>query len=173
MGVFSRFNNYLDKVVTWVGIVLFAVMVAAAGAQIVARYVLHASLDWSEELVRYMFVWSVLLGSSMCVKRRGHVGVELVVRMLPERLYGWAMIFADILSGIFFAILVVYGLEITGITAEQYSPALEIPMSFAYASIPVSGFVMILYTLENILTDIRKLLAPAKAANPAAAHGGK
>ncbi|MCX7780736.1 MAG: TRAP transporter small permease [Negativicutes bacterium] len=173
MNVLSRFNNCLDTVVTWVCTVLFAIMVFATGAQIVARYVVGASLEWSEELARYMFIWSVLLGSSMCVKRRGHVGVELVVMKLPARLQGYAMIFADCLSAVFFVILIVYGIEVTEITADQHSPAMEFPMGLAYVSIPVSGLLMLSYTIENVLSDCRKLRKAAGITGISAAQGGK
>lgn len=172
MDSISRFNNNLDKVVTWVCIVLFAIMVFAAGAQIVARYILGASLEWSEELARYMFIWSVLLGSSMCVKRRGHVGVELVVMMLPERLRAYAEILADALSVIFFAILTIYGIEVTEITSDQFSPAMDFPMGAAYASIPTGGFIMLLYTVENIMLDVRKIMSSSRATRSAPEQGG-
>jgi TRAP-type C4-dicarboxylate transport system permease small subunit len=173
MEAFSRFNNCIDKVVTCTCIVLFAIMVCAAGAQIVCRYILGASLEWSEELARYMFVWSVLLGASMCVKRRSHVGVEIIMMRLPEKFRGYAMIFADVLSVVFFAILIIYGIEVTEITADQSSPAMEFPMGLAYVSIPISGFIMVLYSIEHIILDYKKLMSPVSRVQGAAAQGGK
>ena len=43
-------------------IILLVIMTGVMGIQIVSRYVFQNSLTWSEELVRYMFVWSAFLG---------------------------------------------------------------------------------------------------------------
>ena len=51
----------LDKVLAWLVAAGYAVIVVVGFAQVVFRYVLESPLSWSEELVRYVFVWSVFL----------------------------------------------------------------------------------------------------------------
>jgi len=171
MGAFRKFTKNLDTLVTWLCIIFFSVMVIASGAQIVARYVLGNSLEWSEELARYMFTWSTLLGASMCVKRRNHVGVEIVVMSLPEKARNFVMMLADALSVVFFVILIFKGYEVASITMTQLSPANEIRMGLVYASIPVSGILMLIYTIEHIIEDVTKIFAKSTPAS--VAQGGR
>ena len=48
-------DDYLEETIL---IILLVIMTGVMGIQIVSRYVFQNSLTWSEELVRYMFVWS-------------------------------------------------------------------------------------------------------------------
>ena len=44
-------------------------MALVMGIQVFSRYALGSSLSWSEELTRYMFIWSAFLSISYCTKR--------------------------------------------------------------------------------------------------------
>ena len=39
-------------------------MIVIISVQVFRRYVLQSSLDWSEELARYFFIWAVYIGCS-------------------------------------------------------------------------------------------------------------
>ena len=54
--------DVLEKYVTWACITSFSTMAIAGILQVVCRYALGKSLDFSEELARYSFIWSVFLG---------------------------------------------------------------------------------------------------------------
>ena len=51
---------------------------------IICRYFFNMGMVWSEEVATGCFVWSVFIGAIACFKRRGHVGVDIVVNMLPQ-----------------------------------------------------------------------------------------
>ena len=55
----KKVNEYLEEIIL---VVLLICMTLILGLQIVSRYVFRNSLSWSEELVRYMFVWSTFIG---------------------------------------------------------------------------------------------------------------
>ena len=55
--MFKAIDDYLEETIL---LILLVLMTAIMGVQIVSRYVFQNSLTWSEELVRYMFVWSAL-----------------------------------------------------------------------------------------------------------------
>lgn len=63
--------------------VFLAVMVAVVFAQVVWRYVLSASIFWSEELSRYLMVWATMFASGVCLKRGSHMAVRFVHDGLP------------------------------------------------------------------------------------------
>lgn len=58
-------DDYLEETIL---LILLVLMTCIMGIQIVSRYVFQNSLTWSEELVRYMFVWSAFLGIPFCIK---------------------------------------------------------------------------------------------------------
>lgn len=64
-------------------LILLAVMVVVTGMQIVFR-VFFKTLTWSEELCRYLLVWSSFVGASCVYHSGGHISVTVVQNLLPE-----------------------------------------------------------------------------------------
>ena len=60
----------LNAIALWGAIIAVAVMVAAAGWQVIARYLLAAPPIWTEELARYAMVWAGLLGASCAFRAK-------------------------------------------------------------------------------------------------------
>ena len=101
-------------------------------------------LSWSEELARYMMVWTVFLGGAIGAKTGAHVGLEAFINLFPARLTRTALLLAGIISMSFCAFLAVYGVFLVRriISTGQTSPALEIPMGLVYAAVPVGAALM-------------------------------
>jgi TRAP-type C4-dicarboxylate transport system permease small subunit len=66
----DRLSAGLNAIALWGAILAVAVMVAASGWQVIARYVLAAPPIWTEELARYAMVWAGLLGASCAFRAK-------------------------------------------------------------------------------------------------------
>jgi len=64
--------------------VILGLMTAVTFANVVARYVFNANILWALETTVFLFAWLVLLGASYCVKVRAHIGVDVVLNMVPR-----------------------------------------------------------------------------------------
>ena len=60
-------------------------MVLIMGVQVLARYVFGASLSWSEEITRYLFIWSGFISVSYCTKKCISIKIEQFVAIFPRR----------------------------------------------------------------------------------------
>ena len=67
-------KNGIDKVLTWVCVVLFAALVLDVMWQVVTRQILNNPSAWSEELAKYLFIWLGLFGASLVFGERGQIG---------------------------------------------------------------------------------------------------
>ena len=72
----DKINKYLK----WASIISITIMLFIIFLQVIFRYVLHHSLTFSEELARYLFVWTVFLGSAVVAKDNGHIVVGALVQ---------------------------------------------------------------------------------------------
>ena len=66
-------------------LIFLIVMVFALTLQIIFRFVLNTPLSWSEELARYMFVWSGFISISYCLKTNIAIRIDQVVNFLPGK----------------------------------------------------------------------------------------
>lgn len=142
----------------------FVVMVALAAAAVFFRFVVNSSLAFPEEVVRYLFVWMVFLGSAVAFRRNMHAAVEMVVNWMPQWLRHIVLTLANLLCIVFFLVLIVYGIRIVKLVYPQESPALEISMSYVYAAVPVGAAFLLLYALEAFIGGVQGLgAAPDQA----------
>lgn len=128
---------------------LLIVMVVVVFLQVIFRFILRASLPWSEELSRYVMVWIAFLGAAIGVRRKSHIGVEALIIILPKNWQKWAGFFVSLCSAVFFAFLVKYGRLILRTVVFQRSPAMELSMAIPYSAILVGGALMLVYSLYN------------------------
>lgn len=49
------------------------------------RYVFGFVVPWSEELSVICFIWATYFGISSCYKHKLHMGVDVILTLLPER----------------------------------------------------------------------------------------
>jgi TRAP-type C4-dicarboxylate transport system permease small subunit len=150
----ERFGYYLDRinrVVEMVSAGMLAVMVIVIFLQVIFRSVIKTAIPWSEELARYLMVWMTFLGAGIAVKRRGHIGVEALVRLLPPSGKKAALLFSGALSMILFVSLIILGYNLLGIVKPQLSPAMGLSMAIPYSAIFIGGILMLLYSFYDFL----------------------
>jgi len=134
----DKINKYLK----WASIISITIMLFIIFLQVIFRYVLHHSLTFSEELARYLFVWTVFLGSAVVAKDNGHIVVGALVQKLKGKKAKYTKIAAYISTMIFVVILFYQGLRMMRLSSFQHSPALGLSMSWVYLAIPIATFVM-------------------------------
>jgi TRAP-type C4-dicarboxylate transport system permease small subunit len=149
-----RTSLELIRVLTSLALVFLVIVVLLA---VVVRYVgiFPGSLHWATELSRFSIIWIVMLGSAIALDRGAHVGIELS-KALPER---WARLVraaAYLLGVAFLSVLAWEGFKLSQATMRQISPALGLPMGYAYLALPVGAAIMV---LQSVLFTIRPDLA--------------
>lgn len=124
-----------------------AVMSVVVLLQVFLRYVVRASLPWSEELARYLMVWIGLMGASIALREGRHVGVTFLVERArgPARKALTGLALLAILA--FLWLLLDQGTVLLGNIWHQRSPAMSLPMVIPYAAIPLGALFMIVQTL--------------------------
>lgn len=79
----ARLAAGLLRVIEHLGGALLAADVAVVFLSVVFRYFLHQPFDWAEEVASGLMTTMVFLGAATVVGRSQHVGIEMLVQMLP------------------------------------------------------------------------------------------
>lgn len=88
--------------------VLLGLMTVITFANVIARYVFNDNLLWALESTVFLFAWMVLLGASYCVKKSLHLGIDILVTLLPPNLKKMAALFA-VGASLVFSLLLLKG----------------------------------------------------------------
>lgn len=125
-------------------LVLFlAAMAVIMGIQVLARYVLGMSLSWSEEVARYLFIWSGFLSVSYCTKKCVSIKIEQFVASFPKRWKAALKVLNHTIELVLFLYLLPFAWDYfySAVISGQKSPALGLPMYLVQAA-PMTGFVL-------------------------------
>ena len=146
----GRLEHLLGGVLELAAATLVAVETALLLAGIVARYVFHSSLVWSDELASVLFLWLAMLGAVVAFRRAEHMRMTALVAMAPAPLRGLLEALA-VAAPILFLLLLLhpaydYAVEESFIT----TPAMEIPGSWRAAALPVGVLLMLVVALVRL-----------------------
>lgn len=147
----SRCLDVMEGTIRWVVVALLAVMVAAIGSQVVARYAFNQALYWTEELGRHLMIWMVFLASVLCLRKGFHLSITLLGQRLKPRSGALLQLAVAAVLAVFLYLMVVYGWTLAQKTMVQRSSALHYPMGYVYAALPVSGLLMFVVNLELLV----------------------
>lgn len=152
----------VDRILEFAVATVMAVLVVDVLWQVFTRFILRDPSSWTEELARYLLIWVGLLGAAYAAGRRMHLALDL----LPNKLEGRRRMRLEVLIELVafaFALfaLVIGGARLVWVTLvlEQTSAALEIPIGYVYLVVPLSGLLIVYYSVEHI----RSVVAGARS----------
>lgn len=101
----NRFNQIVDEFEKNLLALILGLMVLITFVQVIARYLFNSGWGSALELTQVLFAWLILYGMSYGVKVGAHLGVDIVIRKFPPKVFKvFTLIgaFACILYGITF-----------------------------------------------------------------------
>lgn len=163
MHPFRKILDTSEAILVAICIAMFAAMSALGVASVFFRFVVESSLAFPDEMLRYLFVWMVALGSAVVYRHNMHAAIGIVVNVLPDMWRKSVLIFATLANMTFFAVILVKGYALTMRALPQISPALEVSMAAVYAALPVGMAFMLLYSIELVIAQIGTPAAELRA----------
>jgi TRAP-type C4-dicarboxylate transport system permease small subunit len=103
-------------------------------------------VPWTEEVSRYLMIWTVFIGAGIACRHGKLIGVEFVVSALPAAAGRAVKNLSLLLSACFYALLCFIGWQWVEFGNSQTSPVLEIPMLTINLAMVVGGVLMALNT---------------------------
>lgn len=147
----KNLKTILNKVLEIVCISLFVFITIVGTYQIVTRYVFNAPSTVSEELLTFSFTWMALLSAALVFGKREHMRMEFVANFFQGKSSIFLSIISEVLVLIFSVLVLVYGgYQITKLTVLQVTASLGVPMSYIYVIVPITGVLIVLFSILNI-----------------------
>jgi TRAP-type C4-dicarboxylate transport system permease small subunit len=151
----------LTRALEIVMVLCMVVMLVMVFGNVVLRLFFNTGIDLSEEIPRYAFVWMTFLGAIVGMRRRAHLGVDMLVQALP--VFGRKVCWG-ISQAIMFVccVYIVYGTWLQhDIIKGNASPVAQISMLWVLGVSYITGTAIGVICLSNLL----RLLAGRVAEN--------
>lgn len=142
MNKLQRISDGVNKAVSYVGMAIFIVLIAACVAQVFFRFILNNSLSWSEELARFSFIWMHMLGASLLIQGSEHAAVTAVLDLLKGGVRKAVDILIELI--IFFdgAVMLYAGIKLAYSSRANLSTAMSVPMWCINSSVAMAGILL-------------------------------
>ena len=154
---YSKFLDVLEKVEKAILAVTVGIMVIIIAYQVIMRYIFAHANSWSEELARYLFIYDVMIGAAIAIRRNSHLQIDILINLMKPKVRTILTIIATLAGMVFMVFLVQTG-------ARTMSAGLGIPMSIPYSCMPVGIVLMLLTSIEVLFKNISALRGAGKEA---------
>lgn len=161
--LWRRLTSWYATLLSWLLAISVAILIIPVSLQIFSRYTaLIPSYIWTEEMARFLFIWTIMIGAMIGVRETTHFEVDVWPRMGPRgeavaRLLGRLGVLATAL------VFVTAGIQFTEFAMNRISELAELPLWLIHVAWPVTGITWIIFLGEQMLDDLRTIFARAEA----------
>lgn len=148
-----KFRERLDSTLYWLLVILMSLMVLNVLWQVGSRFILRSPSSYTDELARFLLIWVSLLGASYVTGKKMHLAIDI----LPSKLEGKKQRNLNVLINVLVAVFALFAMVWGGIklvyitlTLNQTSAALNVPLGYVYLVVPLSGLIIIYYSIMNL-----------------------
>lgn len=149
----TSLRRLIDTTLFWLLVFLMGLMTLNVLWQVASRYLVQSPSSFTDELARYLLIWVGMLGSSYVTGKKMHLAIDILPSKLQGKKEKNLSIFINLVVAVFALLVMVWGgikLVYITLTLNQMSPALNLPLGYVYAVLPLSGVLIVYYCLANM-----------------------
>ncbi len=155
VGPWRRFTKLYADFLSALMAIAVGLLIIPVSLQIFSRYTeLIPSYIWTEEMARFMFIWTIMIGAMVGVRESTHFEVDLLPQ-LPPRGEAFARLLGRL--GILVAAFVFTyaGIEFTRFAWKRTSELADLPLWWIHVAWPVTGVSWFVFLGELVLNDLK------------------
>ena len=131
-------------------LIIFTVIVML---QVVARYILHSPLTWSEQVARYLFIWMIMLGTPLAMRMKVHIAFDMILKRFPHIIKTVIEALHLVLITGFSLYWFIKSMDLVFRSTETIAAGIEIPMNYIYVAQP-TGAALLFFVGCEALADL-------------------
>ena len=157
-----KLTHWYGTLLSWLLVASVAVLVFPVSLQIFSRYTaLIPSYIWTEEMARFFFIWSIMLGAMVGIREGTHFVVDLWPPM-NARAQAAVRLLSSVFVLAFAAVFLWWGIDFTRFAFNRISELAELPLWVIHVAWPLAGATWLLFQGEHAWNDLQ-LLRKGKA----------
>ena len=159
----------LDAIITATTLSICVVLV---NANVIMRYFFNNPIHWAEEVVTSLFVWTVFIGSAYAYRKHSHLGVDILVNILPpkvKKVVKAVMSVVELLVLIMLTVIssqYVYHLIFnrTGKLKIVMTDPLRVPKWWTGIAVPIGFGLSVIYSIYFMVKNVRAYMDAKRGA---------
>jgi len=149
--VFTRFCAALSKAALVLAVCGLIALILCVQLQVVGRYVFNDSPTWTEALALLLVLFVTAFGVAVGVRDAGHIGLESLIALLPEKIRIRFELLIHALVGLFGALMLQSGWLWATLKWNEKKPMLGVPEGIDYVPLVIAGALIMLFSLEHFI----------------------
>jgi len=122
---------------------------------VVLRYVFNDAPPYVEQVALLLVISVAMFGAAAGVRDAGHIGLDSLVVVLPERAQFWCHITAFVLGAVFGVALLVGSVEMGLSTHGSTIPTLGLSEAWRYLPVLLGGLLIAAFSIEHVLAKFK------------------
>jgi TRAP-type C4-dicarboxylate transport system permease small subunit len=151
----ARFVLQLDRWCTgtamYVACALLAIISCLGMWQVVSRFVFSQPSTWTEESMRRLLIWMVMLGTVAAFRQGALVSVDLMLRLSRGAWRTFVRWTITVVNLAFLSVILWFGVDLVSRIRFQTFASMDLSMGWAYAALPVGALMGILAVIAQHL----------------------
>ncbi len=150
-GPLTSLNARLSRWAMYVACVSLAGLLAVVVYGVVLRYVFNNAPPYVEQVALLLIVSVAMFGASAGVRDAGHIGVDSLVKALPQKVQFWCEVVVYLFTIVFALALLAGGAEMATSTRSDTIPTLGLSEAVRYLPIVLAGLLITLFSIEHLI----------------------
>ena len=160
--VLLRLDRWVTALALNLACALLAIICVLGLWQVLSRFVFSQPSTWTEEAMRRLLIWCVMLGVVAAFRRGALVSVDLMLRSSRGLWQRAVRGIITVASLAFLGVLLRFGVELAWRVRFQTFASMELSMAWAYAALPVGAALAIVGVLGHHFDPIDEELETAQ-----------
>ena len=160
--MYTKFCAGLSKLSLALAVVGLIAVILCVQWQVIGRYVFNDTPTWAEALAMLLVLFVTAFGLAVGVRDAGHIGLESLVVLLPEKWQHRIEILIHVLVGIFGGLMAQGGWLWATAKWDEKKPMLPVPDGIDYVPVVIAGVLIVLFSIEHVIALVRgQVVEPA------------
>jgi TRAP-type C4-dicarboxylate transport system permease small subunit len=153
--MFTKFCAALSKISLVLAVIGLLSVVLCVQWQVIGRYVLNDTPTWAEALAMLIVLFVTAFGLGVGVRDAGHIGMESLIVLLPEKLRLRLELLIHSLVAVFGFLMIQSGWMWASAKWQEKKPMLPVPDGIDYVPVIIAGVLILIFSIEHIVALLR------------------
>ena len=153
--MYTKFCAALSRLSLVLGVVGLIAVILCVQYQVIGRYIFNDTPTWAEALSMLLVLFVTAFGLAVGVRDAGHIGLESMVALLPDRWRHRIELLIHALVGLFGFLMAQGGWMWASAKWGEKKPMLPVPDGIDYVPVVIAGVLIVLFSIEHIVALLR------------------